>query len=199
MRQCGRARLRLGQSPNAPHVAYHLGSRTINGHRLIVASLLTLTTFHSYLSEARANTMALVLGSPQAPSGPRDALDEAIRDFRSILSNDDLATLQDVKEVPPEQAVMQFTARLDATRRSKKGRSIASRMYTVLQTVRDFSTIVDTFISSRLEIAALVWGSVKITMLVSSEVYPNISGQCLTLSRSRSILRRTLNHSPTSS
>lgn len=119
--------------------------------------------------------MALVLGSSQALSGARNALDEAIRDFRSILSNDDLAALQDIKKVPPEQAVMQFTAKLDATRRSKKGRSVASRLYTVLQTVRDFSTIVDTFISSRPEIAALVWGSIKMTMLVSSGEYPNLT------------------------
>jgi hypothetical protein len=164
----------LAKAPNAPHVADHLGRRTINGHRLIIASLLTLTTSHSYLSGGHTNTMALVLRSPQAPSGPRDALDEAIRDFRSILSNHDLASLRKIKEVPPEQAVMQFTARLDATRRSKKGRSIASRLYTVLQTVRDFSTIVDTFISSRPEIAALVWGSIKMTMLVSSKGCPKL-------------------------
>ncbi len=52
---------------------------------------------------------------------------------------------------------------MNATRRS---RCVSSRLFGILQSVQDFSTIADTFVSSHPEIAALVWGTVKFTILV---------------------------------
>ncbi|KAJ3537024.1 hypothetical protein NM208_g6478 [Fusarium decemcellulare] len=95
------------------------------------------------------------------------SLQSALREFRSILTEQERNDLDKVKGVPGTDDVLIFTAQLDAKRRTMKGRSIASRLHSVLQCVRDFSTVVDTFVSSHPDVAALVWGSVKLTMLVS--------------------------------
>jgi hypothetical protein len=96
----------------------------------------------------------------------RRTLENALNDFQSVLTTDDIRELHKVKIIPDADAVLVFTAQLDAQNRTRKGSSIASRLYSVLQSVRDFCTIVNTIVSSHPEIAALVWGSVKLTMLV---------------------------------
>ncbi|PHH92270.1 hypothetical protein CDD83_8195 [Cordyceps sp. RAO-2017] len=98
---------------------------------------------------------------------PEQGLEDSIREFRSILTDEQRATLQKVKAKPDFDAVIVFTAQLDQSSRSRRGRSIASRLHSILQSIREFSSIVETFVSSHPEIAALVWGSVKLTMLVA--------------------------------
>ncbi|KAF5025652.1 hypothetical protein F66182_2258 [Fusarium sp. NRRL 66182] len=95
------------------------------------------------------------------------SLENALNDFRAVLTQDQRHDLDAVRHVPDTHAVLIFTAELDAKRRTMKGHSIASRLYSVLQCVRDFSAVVDTFVSSKPEIAALVWGSIKLTMMVA--------------------------------
>jgi len=97
---------------------------------------------------------------------PAKPLEDAILAFQGILSDDQRRELHHNKNVPDVDAVLVFTAELDARNRGRKGRSIASNLYSVLQSVRDFSAIVDTFVASHPEVAALVWGCVKLTMLV---------------------------------
>ncbi|RDA94437.1 hypothetical protein CP533_2254 [Ophiocordyceps camponoti-saundersi (nom. inval.)] len=106
--------------------------------------------------------------SPRGLGPPEEAVRDAVRDFQSILTKDQHAELQRIKSVPDANAVLIFTAKLDESNRSRRGRSIASRMHGVLESVREFSAVVDTFVSARPEIAALVWGSVKLTMLVAN-------------------------------
>ncbi|RDA89289.1 hypothetical protein CP532_0587 [Ophiocordyceps camponoti-leonardi (nom. inval.)] len=114
--------------------------------------------------------MALVpKSSLQGLDPPEKAIQDAVRDFQSILTKDQYAELQSVKAVPDADAVIIFTAQLDHSNRSRKGRSIASRLHDVLQSVREFTAVVDTFVSARPDIAALVWGSVKLTMLVPDD------------------------------
>ncbi|RYP24628.1 hypothetical protein DL767_008572 [Monosporascus sp. MG133] len=117
--------------------------------------------------------MALVskTSSSRVPIGPEQALKDAIQDFQSILSDDQRTSLQKIKTIPDADAVITFTAQLDYSNRSRKGRSIASRLHSVLQSVREFSTIVDTFVSSHPDIAALVWGSIKLTMLLMNALW----------------------------
>ncbi|KAL7796741.1 hypothetical protein V8C37DRAFT_408226 [Trichoderma ceciliae] len=63
----------------------------------------------------------------------------AIFDFQSALTNDQRHELRTINAVPDADAVLVFTAELDSLNRNRKGRSIASRLYSVLQSVRDFS------------------------------------------------------------
>ncbi|KAF5698545.1 NACHT domain-containing protein [Fusarium globosum] len=94
-------------------------------------------------------------------------LQTAINSFRTVLTPEQLAELDCIQSVPETDAVLVFTAELDLRRQSKKGKSIASRLFPVLQAVHSFTSIIDTFISSNPTIAALVWGSVKMTMTAS--------------------------------
>ncbi|KAI6753938.1 hypothetical protein HG530_013114 [Fusarium avenaceum] len=113
--------------------------------------------------------MALVLPRPSAVALAKteSSLEQALRTFRATLTEKQLKDLDAIKYVPDTKAVLTFTAELDAKRRTIKGQSIASRLYSILQCVRDFSSVVETFVSSNPQIAALIWGSIKLTMLVA--------------------------------
>lgn len=94
-------------------------------------------------------------------------LEVALSEFGSILTDDERKQLQQIKGVPDASAALVFTARLDASNSTRRGKSIGARAYSMLQSIQQFSSIVDTFISAHPDIAALVWGSVKLTVLVS--------------------------------
>lgn len=108
--------------------------------------------------------MALV---PSQASRVDQSLQEAINEFQSVLTEDQRKEFRKVKNVPDADTVITFTAQLDIANTQRKGNSIASRFYSFLQSIHQFSSIVDTFVSSNPNIAALVWGSVKFTLLVS--------------------------------
>ncbi|KAI1123420.1 hypothetical protein F5Y10DRAFT_286241 [Nemania abortiva] len=98
---------------------------------------------------------------------PTDSLQAALGEFQSILSDEDRQRLQKIKNKPEADAAIQFTATLDRENAARrKGPSISSRLYSVLLSVQHFSTVVDTFVSANPSIAALVWGTVKLTMLI---------------------------------
>jgi hypothetical protein len=103
---------------------------------------------------------------------PEEQLHEALEDFQKILTEDQRAALKEIKSIPDADAVLVFTAKLDSSSQQRKGRSIATRLYSVLQSVRDFSAVIDTFVSSNPETAALIWGSVKLTIQVRYIVNP---------------------------
>lgn len=109
--------------------------------------------------------------APSSPSRPAIdlALQVALQEFNSILTDEQRNELHRAGPVPDADSVLVFTAQLDDINR--KGRSVATRLHTVLLSVQNFCSVVDTFVSSHPEIAALVWGSVKITMQVSLGQY----------------------------
>jgi hypothetical protein len=95
------------------------------------------------------------------------SLETALSEFSSVLTDDERKQLQQIKGVPDASAALIFTARLDASNSARRGKSIGARAYSMLQSIQQFSAIIDTFISANPTIAALVWGSVKLTVLVS--------------------------------
>ncbi|TRX93051.1 hypothetical protein FHL15_005919 [Xylaria flabelliformis] len=100
-------------------------------------------------------------------ANPTDGLQVALGEFQSILSDEDRQRLQRIKNKPEADAAIQFTATLDQENAAKrKGYSISSRLYSVLLSVQQFSNVVDTFVSANPSIAALVWGTMKLTMLI---------------------------------
>jgi len=100
-------------------------------------------------------------------AGPRESLENAIQDFQTILTDDQRRKLRNIGAIQDPDTVRIFTAQLDRESQLKKGRGIAGRLSSILQSVHRFSVVVDTFVSSHPEIAALVWGSVKLAMLVT--------------------------------
>lgn len=102
-----------------------------------------------------------------AVANPTGSLQTALGEFQSVLSDEDRKRLQRIKNKPEADAAIQFTATLDQENAAqRKGPSISSRLYSVLLCVQQFSNVVDTFVSANPSIAALVWGTVKLTMLV---------------------------------
>ncbi|KAJ6016755.1 hypothetical protein N7451_000134 [Penicillium sp. IBT 35674x] len=120
------------------------------------------------LSNPKASDTALMQSltiSNSAQTKIWRSLQDSIHDFTNILPADRRYQLESIKVVPSDESVLIFTAQLDHQNRDRKGRSIASRLYAVLKSVRDFSITIETFIAYP-GIGALVWGSLKVTMLV---------------------------------
>ncbi|RYP87903.1 hypothetical protein DL769_000355 [Monosporascus sp. CRB-8-3] len=109
---------------------------------------------------------SLAIASSSAIARPvvDEVLQRALYEFKSILTDEQRRELHGTTAVPDADSVLIFTAQLD--NKNRKGRSVASRLHTVLLSVQNFCSVVDTFVSSRPEIAALVWGSVKLTMQI---------------------------------
>ena len=99
-------------------------------------------------------------------SGSVRPLAAALDEFKAGLTPEHRAQLQSLNTVPNTAAALRFTAELDDRNSQRRSRGVASRMHDVLQSVQQFSTIVGTFSQSHADIAALIWGSVKFTILV---------------------------------
>ena len=101
-------------------------------------------------------------------------LETAIAEFQDVLTEADRQRLGQIRGRPGamSDAAMQFTASLDRENAGRRGASVASRLYALLLSVQHFVGVVDTFVSANPDIAALVWGAVKFTMLVGI-VFPS--------------------------
>ena len=84
-----------------------------------------------------------------------------------MLTHDQKHRLQRIAAVPDAPAVIAFTTQLDNENAKRGSRCVATRLLTFLQSIQQFTTVVDTFVSSNPAIPALVWGSVKLAVLVS--------------------------------
>ena len=100
------------------------------------------------------------------------SLQDAISEFQAALTPEQKTRLQVVKAVPDFNAVLTITATLDEENAQRQKRCVTSRLITLLRSVQQFSAVVDTFVSSNPTIAALVWGSLKLTILVSLPSHP---------------------------
>ncbi|CRK21321.1 hypothetical protein BN1708_013067 [Verticillium longisporum] len=134
--------------------------------------------------------MSPAIASSSAAASPdlHSSLEDAVRDFQSILTDQQRSKLNLIGAIQGADTVATFTAQLDKENQLKKGRSVANRLRPVLDSVQAFSTVIGTFVSSHPEIAALVWGSVKLAMLLVvnytsyfeslSGLFMAFSGQC---------------------
>ncbi|KAI0144755.1 hypothetical protein BJ166DRAFT_557699, partial [Pestalotiopsis sp. NC0098] len=98
---------------------------------------------------------------------PTWVLQDALGKFEAALSPEDVSRLHEIEGTPSADSVVHFTALLDQKNAQRRGPSIASRIYTFLSSVQQFSSIVDVFVSSNPTVAALVWGAVRLTMLIT--------------------------------
>ncbi|RCI14837.1 hypothetical protein L249_6700 [Ophiocordyceps polyrhachis-furcata BCC 54312] len=111
-------------------------------------------------------------------------LNDAILDFQDILTPAERRHLRTMEAVPGHDAVLVFTAQLDLRNRNRRGPSIASRLYSILQSVRDFADVAENSgknTSWQPGTAARVWGIVKLTMLTvfDSVVYYGLLSKVL--------------------
>ena len=111
--------------------------------------------------------MALTLQA-SARLQPEAALGDALRAFESVLSPQQKIQLHDRSSgaTPDAFAVYSLTTDLDRQNSNRRSRCVGARLVTFLESVQQFSTTLDTFVSSNPATAALVWGTVKIALLV---------------------------------
>lgn len=108
--------------------------------------------------------MALV----QAPPESSDVkLMLALRDYETSLSVEEKIKIRS-EGVPDTGAVIRLTKIIDDQRHENQRRCMGPRLTLFLESVQQFSAVVGTFVSSHPETAALVWGGVKLTLLVIS-------------------------------
>jgi hypothetical protein len=104
---------------------------------------------------------------PAVTTLPTDTLHDALRSFQDCLNPEQKAKLQAIKAVPDAHAVAEFTHQLDQENARRKSRCVAARISLLLESIQQFSGVVETFVSSHPQVAALIWGSVKLVLQVS--------------------------------
>lgn len=98
---------------------------------------------------------------------PVPDLKYALSNFGAILTDDERKKLQAQKTgLNDADAAFKFTLKLDELDPVQRGRVTATRLCSLLQTVQSFGQVVETYVSSNPEIAALIWGTVKLTFMV---------------------------------
>ncbi|RDA85560.1 hypothetical protein CP532_3321 [Ophiocordyceps camponoti-leonardi (nom. inval.)] len=122
----------------------------------------------SQLVEAEAPGSHNMYLSSISHTNSGQALHDAILDFQDILTPAERRDLRTMEAIPGHDAVLVFTAQLDSRNRNRRGPSIASRLYALLQSVRDFADVAEKSnknASWQSGTAARVWGIAKLTTL----------------------------------
>ncbi|KAJ5387173.1 hypothetical protein N7509_009714 [Penicillium cosmopolitanum] len=108
-------------------------------------------------------------GNPQAQD-PTTALRRALVAFEDVLTEEQKQKFLASNDKPDIASVISFVAEVDANNSSTARRCVAPRLYSFLESTQQFTAIVDTFVSSNPQIAALVWGGVKFAILSASNI-----------------------------
>lgn len=111
--------------------------------------------------------MALTVSGPVSPEA---SLTQALREYEEMLSNDQRKKLHS-EAVPDAVAAIILTSHIDKACNDNRRRCLGPRLITFLERVQQFSTVVDTLVSSHPEVAALIWGGVKLALLVNSSSF----------------------------
>ncbi|ENH62173.1 hypothetical protein FOC1_g10015135 [Fusarium oxysporum f. sp. cubense race 1] len=105
-------------------------------------------------------------------AAPVRELERTVAGFQAILTDEDRKKLQQLKATSHDsQSIITFTAELDLLDKNRRGKSVASRLASFLQTIEQFTPIVDTYIQSNPDIAGIIWGSIKLTFLSELRSY----------------------------
>ena len=99
-----------------------------------------------------------------------DEITGALQQFQAALSPEQKVQFSTSQSSTPSDVngVLAFTAEVDALKQRRQARCFGSRLQSTLQSVQQFTSIVSTFVNSNPAVAALVWGSIRFTVLVAS-------------------------------
>ncbi|MCJ1345587.1 hypothetical protein MMC31_003794, partial [Peltigera leucophlebia] len=100
--------------------------------------------------------------------GSGDQLTTALDKFEAALTPEQKSRLQGIAAVPDATAIIAFTHQLDNENAKRGSHCVAARLLTFLQSIQQFTAVVDTFVSSNPATGALVWGSVKLAVILTS-------------------------------
>ncbi|RHZ59573.1 uncharacterized protein CDV56_101052 [Aspergillus thermomutatus] len=94
----------------------------------------------------------------------------ALLSFEDILTEEQKRQYHANTTKPDAASIIAFVADIDANNNSTNRRCVAPRLCTFLEATQQFSSVVDTFVSSNPTLAALIWGGVKMAILTASNV-----------------------------
>ncbi|KAB8237280.1 uncharacterized protein BDW43DRAFT_203558 [Aspergillus alliaceus] len=115
--------------------------------------------------------MALIRSSPDIRAAdPTKSLTAALLTFEDTLTNKQKQQYHASTVKPDAASVIAFVAEIDAKNNSTSRRCVAPRLCTFLEATQQFSSVLDTFVSSNPTLAALIWGGVKMAILTASNV-----------------------------
>ena len=116
------------------------------------------------LSGIIVESMALVHATV-ARSQPAITLAVALSEFEAILTDEQKRRFT-TSLAPDANATVRLAIEIDHHNASRRGRCLGTRLVKFLESVQQFSDIVGTFVSSSPQIAALVWGGVRLSLLI---------------------------------
>ena len=96
---------------------------------------------------------------------PAIALNIALGEFEAILTDEQKGRFT-ASLAPDANAAVKLAIEIDQDNVNRRGRCLGTRLVKFLESVQQFSDIVGTFVSSSPQIAALVWGGVKLSLLI---------------------------------
>lgn len=113
--------------------------------------------------------MALVASGSKISKSEIELAD-ALRDFEGILSEEQKQNFHSSGH-PSAHAAIELATQVDQECNAKRRQCMGSRVLLFVQSLEQVYGTVDTFVSSNPQVAALVWGSVKVTILVKIRLY----------------------------
>lgn len=99
-------------------------------------------------------------------SRAHSGLSTALGAFQQILTADQAAQLRSFSSpAPTPDDVVRLTEQITEANASRKSRLFAKRLQGLLSSIQQYSNIIDTCVGPN-QIAALVWGGIKLVLLV---------------------------------
>ena len=99
----------------------------------------------------------------------KDNLKTALEQFQDSLPLDQRNQFRAIG-TPAVSDVISLTDKVNKKDSSRKSRDWAQRTRGILESVQQYSAVVDTFVQANPAISALVWGSIKFVILVASTI-----------------------------
>ncbi|KAI4231759.1 MAG: hypothetical protein LQ349_005400, partial [Xanthoria aureola] len=108
---------------------------------------------------------------------PDVKLDQALVDYEKVLSDDERVQLR-AEGAPDTMAAVAFTALIDKECSKGRRQCMGPRLITFLESVQQFSGVIDTFVSSHPEFAALIANNFSSYFDQLSTLLMNLGRQC---------------------
>jgi hypothetical protein len=124
------------------------------------------------LHRARADASMVDFSGGINSSSNANALSSALAEFQASLSDERKARLMALRSMPGAAEVLAFTAELDRANAARKRRGVASRFCTLLESIQQYATVMDTYSQVKADTTSLVWGTVKLSIHVRCPSIP---------------------------
>lgn len=111
-------------------------------------------------------------GIPNPPNRPtgESMLQQAIKDFTEVLSPTEKTAIQNGPS-PERKNILELTTAInDKVLLNFQAKRYVGRVQQFLETLQRFWPIIDTFVSSDPKVSALVWGSLRLLIMVGTRL-----------------------------